>query len=48
MIEFSYARAEDSPGAIRLSSAAARPKYLGGGTNLLAIQFRDREQNAIE
>jgi xanthine dehydrogenase YagS FAD-binding subunit len=37
MIEFSYARAEDAPGAIRLSSAAAHPKYLGGGTNLVDL-----------
>jgi len=37
MIEFSYARAEDTSGAIRLSSAAARPKYLGGGTNLVDL-----------
>jgi xanthine dehydrogenase YagS FAD-binding subunit len=37
MIEFSYARAEDAPGAIRLSSSAARPKYLGGGTNLVDL-----------
>jgi xanthine dehydrogenase YagS FAD-binding subunit len=37
MIEFSYARAEDAPGAIRLSSNAARPKYLGGGTNLVDL-----------
>jgi xanthine dehydrogenase YagS FAD-binding subunit len=37
MIEFSYARAEDTPGAIRLSGAAAHPKYLGGGTNLVDL-----------
>jgi xanthine dehydrogenase YagS FAD-binding subunit len=37
MIEFSYARAEDAPGAIRLSGAAAHPKYLGGGTNLVDL-----------
>jgi len=37
MIEFSYARAEDAAGAIRLSSVAAYPKYLGGGTNLVDL-----------
>ena len=37
MIEFSYARAADAPGAIRLSSAAVHPKYLGGGTNLVDL-----------
>jgi xanthine dehydrogenase YagS FAD-binding subunit len=37
MIEFSYTRAKDTSGAIRLSSAAVRPKYLGGGTNLVDL-----------
>src|SRR3954452_17459060 len=44
MIEFSYARAEDTHGAIRLSSAAARPKYLGGGTNLVDLMRETVEQ----
>jgi xanthine dehydrogenase YagS FAD-binding subunit len=37
MIEFSYARAEDAPAAIRLSSNAPHSKYLGGGTNLVDL-----------
>jgi xanthine dehydrogenase YagS FAD-binding subunit len=37
MIEFNYARATDASGAIRLSGAAAHPKYLGGGTNLVDL-----------
>ena len=44
MIEFSYARAEDAAGAIRLSSDAARPKYLGGGTNLVDLMRETVEQ----
>ncbi|MBR1195028.1 xanthine dehydrogenase family protein subunit M [Bradyrhizobium sp. AUGA SZCCT0240] len=44
MIEFSYARAEDTPAAIRLSSAAAHPKYLGGGTNLVDLMRETVEQ----
>jgi len=44
MIEFSYARAEDAPGAIGLSSHAARPKYLGGGTNLVDLMRETVEQ----
>jgi xanthine dehydrogenase YagS FAD-binding subunit len=44
MIEFSYARAEDALGAIGLSSHAARPKYLGGGTNLVDLMRETVEQ----
>jgi xanthine dehydrogenase YagS FAD-binding subunit len=44
MIEFSYARAEDALGAIRLSSHATRPKYLGGGTNLVDLMRETVEQ----
>jgi xanthine dehydrogenase YagS FAD-binding subunit len=44
MIEFSYARAVDAPGAIRLSGAAAHPKYLGGGTNLVDLMRETVEQ----
>jgi xanthine dehydrogenase YagS FAD-binding subunit len=44
MIEFSYARAEDALGAIRLSSHAIRPKYLGGGTNLVDLMRETVEQ----
>jgi xanthine dehydrogenase YagS FAD-binding subunit len=44
VIEFSYARAEDALGAIRLSSDAVRPKYLGGGTNLVDLMREKVEQ----
>jgi xanthine dehydrogenase YagS FAD-binding subunit len=44
MIEFSYARAGDAPGAIRLSGDAAPPKYLGGGTNLVDLMRETIEQ----
>ncbi len=37
MTPFSYARAEDAPGAIRLAGAAPHAKYLGGGTNLVDL-----------
>jgi xanthine dehydrogenase YagS FAD-binding subunit len=44
MIEFSYARADDAPGAIRLSTGAANPKYLGGGTNLVDLMRESVER----
>ncbi|WP_375398602.1 FAD binding domain-containing protein [uncultured Sphingomonas sp.] len=37
MTPFSYARADDVPGAIRLCGADANAKYLGGGTNLVDL-----------
>jgi len=37
MTPFSYARANDAPGAIRLAGAAPHAKYLGGGTNLVDL-----------
>lgn len=37
MIEFTYARAEDIPGAISLAARSAHAKYLGGGTNLVDL-----------
>lgn len=44
MIEFSYARAENAPAAIRLSGNAVHPKYLGGGTNLVDLMRETVEQ----
>ena len=35
MTPFTYARAEDVSGAIRLAGGANASKYLGGGTNLV-------------
>ncbi len=46
MREFSYARAEDIPGAIRLAGAAADARYLGGGTNLVDLMREAVEQPA--
>ncbi len=37
MTPFSYARAENAPGAIQLAGAGAHAKYLGGGTNLVDL-----------
>lgn len=37
MNPFSYARADDVPGAIALAGANAHAKYLGGGTNLVDL-----------
>ena len=37
MTPFSYARAEDAPGAIRLAGSGLHAKYLGGGTNLVDL-----------
>jgi xanthine dehydrogenase YagS FAD-binding subunit len=47
MIEFSYARADDAPGAIRLSTSAANPKYLGGGTNLVDLMREAVERPTV-
>jgi xanthine dehydrogenase YagS FAD-binding subunit len=44
MIEFNYTRADDALSAIRLSSGAAHPKYLGGGTNLVDLMRETVEQ----
>jgi xanthine dehydrogenase YagS FAD-binding subunit len=44
MIEFSYARAEDAPAAIRLAGAGVHAKYLGGGTNLVDLMREDIER----
>ncbi len=37
MTPFTYSRAEDVPGAIRLAAAHAHARYLGGGTNLVDL-----------
>ena len=37
MIEFSYARPDDVPAAIRMAGLTAHTKYLGGGTNLVDL-----------
>lgn len=37
MIEFSYARPEDTAAAVRLAGASPGAKYLGGGTNLVDL-----------
>ena len=37
MREFSYARADDVPAAIRMAGQTAQTKYLGGGTNLVDL-----------
>ncbi len=37
MIEFTYAKAADAPGAVSLAGASANAKYLGGGTNLVDL-----------
>ena len=37
MIEFSYTRADDVPGALVIASRSAQAKYLGGGTNLVDL-----------
>ena len=44
MIEFTYARAEDVPGAIALAGRSAHTKYLGGGTNLVDLMRETVEQ----
>jgi len=45
MTPFTYARAEDVPGAIRLAGAAGT-KYLGGGTNLVDLMREGIEHPA--
>lgn len=46
MTPFSYARAEDAPGAIRLAGAGSHAKYLGGGTNLVDLMRETIERPA--
>jgi xanthine dehydrogenase YagS FAD-binding subunit len=47
MTPFTYARAEDVPGAIRLAGASASAsKYLGGGTNLVDLMREGIEHPA--
>lgn len=46
MIEFSYARADDVAGAIRLAEAAAGSRYLAGGTNLVDLMRETVERPA--
>lgn len=46
MTPFSYARADDVPGAIRLAGANHHAKYLGGGTNLVDLMRETIERPA--
>jgi xanthine dehydrogenase YagS FAD-binding subunit len=46
MTPFTYARAEDAPGAIRLAAAGGPSKYLGGGTNLVDLMRENIERPA--
>lgn len=46
MTPFSYARADDVPGAIALAGATADAKYLGGGTNLVDLMRETIERPA--
>ncbi len=46
MMAFSYARADDVAGAIRLSGGAAGGRYLGGGTNLVDLMRENVERPA--
>jgi xanthine dehydrogenase YagS FAD-binding subunit len=46
MTPFSYARADDARGAVRLAGASAGAKYLGGGTNLIDLMRETVERPA--
>ena len=46
MTPFTYARADDVPGAIALAGRSAQTKYLGGGTNLVDLMRENVEQPA--
>lgn len=46
MTPFSYVRAEDVPGAIRLAGETAGARYLGGGTNLVDLMRESVERPA--
>ena len=46
MMEFSYVRAEDVPGAIRLAGETSGARFLGGGTNLVDLMRETVERPA--
>jgi len=46
MTPFSYARAADVPGAIKLAGTAGQARYLGGGTNLVDLMRESIENPA--